>query len=186
MSDITPQYRLEMDRERLSHLYELVRDRRKAVSDIALLGMKNLILLNGGAVVALFTLLGHFDQLTVSSALLQKAFSAFIIGAVLALSTILVGFVSSNLSWLGEQAGGDFIYFHHIGDPALSAARKDEETKWITGSTHLWKFAALVSVLSLISFAAGSDFALKAVSIKTAVSTCYHKEIPAAHPNSRK
>jgi hypothetical protein len=162
-------YRQELDSGRLAHLYEMARDRRKQIGELALLGLKSLILLNGGAIVALFTVLAHFDQLAVVGWRLWLAFGCFCTGVVLALCGLLVGFFSSNANWLAEQASGDFIYFHSLGDADNVALQQAAQQKASKLGGKLWSFAAGLAAISILTFAAGSGVALWAVQLKSSL-----------------
>jgi hypothetical protein len=161
-------YRNDLDLTRVSHLYELARGRRKEVADLALLGLKTLILLNGGAIVALFTVLAHFDQLTVVGWRLWVAFGVFCSGAVFALTSLLLGFLSSNSNWYAEQADANFIYFHSRGENETASKLKAQREKAMKSGPKLWISAATLSAVSILAFAVGSGFALWAVKLKPA------------------
>jgi hypothetical protein len=131
-------YRNDLDLTRVSHLFELVRGRRKEVADLTLLGLKTLILLNGGAIVALFTVLAHFDQLTVVGWRLWVAFGVFCSGVVFALTSLLLGFLSSNSNSFAEQADADFIYFHSRGENETASKLKAQREKTMKSGLKLW------------------------------------------------
>jgi hypothetical protein len=177
-------YRRELDGGRLAHLYEMARDRRQVVGELALLGLKSLILLNGGAIVALFTVLAHFDQLSVVGWRLWLAFSVFCTGVVFALCALLVGFLSANSNWFAEQSDAEFIYFHNLGDVQTAEEKKADRQKAAKSGTRLWVSAAVLAAASVLAFAVGSGVALWAVKLKStvAVSGAFsHSPAPMSH-----
>ena len=165
-SDYGMTYRTELDKARLSHLYELARGRRSMIADLSQLGLRSLVLLNGGAVVSLFTLLGHFDQLEIAGTQLWIAFASFAAGLVASLGTILAGFLSSNGSWLAEAAAADFIYYSSVGDMPSAERDRMRMVEGNSRSARLWVFAALAGASSIVLFAIGSGLALSAVQLR--------------------
>lgn len=89
----------EREREAARQDMEMYREdaveRLKAQIDLGKLLIQSLILVNGGAIIALFTLLGaQGDRLSIDANLLWRAFCWFIAGLVAALIAGLGGFMS--------------------------------------------------------------------------------------------
>ena len=117
--------------------------------------------MNGGAIIALFTLLGHFDQVKVQPTLLWIAFGVFAFGETLALGSVLLGYISQNMIMLLEHAQAESIYWNMtVGRPS-----KLNDTK---RGTYLLRWAIVLAFLSLCAFTVGAGLSMAAVSLKAA------------------
>jgi hypothetical protein len=134
-----------------------VADRLKFQVDFAQAALKNLTLVNGGAIVALFTFLGH-DGERLNLRLLWWSFASFSLGLIFVLAAFLAAFYSqlffmntsqyqmwnSQLEIVGRNPEHDFIAEFKKGNCALIVA-------------------IALAVLSLIVFVVGAGFALGGV-----------------------
>ena len=148
----------DLAKARLEQLYGITRDRMKGVVDLSLLGLRSLLLLNGGAVVSLFTVLGHYAEIGVRADRLWLSFACFVVGLVLNMVGLLFGFLSQNEFAAAEYTEATRAYFEAtigIEQPHMTRSTKNGTWQWIT--------AISLVVASLIAFVCGSAFALIAV-----------------------
>lgn len=122
--------------------------------------LKALTLANGGAIVALFTLLGNVDnaRLAVDAGLIWWAFAAFTSGLVCTFVASFGAFFSQSFYMLSSQQeawekqaemlGAESKYDH------LAEYQKGEKAEFV---------GIVAAILSLILFAFGGGFALASV-----------------------
>lgn len=120
--------------------------------------LASLVLVNGGAIIGMFTLIGtiagHADtHLALNSGRLWQAFAMFIASLVLALAAHLGAFLSQGFYYVVAAMEMDGID-PAKPDPRLNQYRRGEVAEWL---------AISAAVLSLILFALGSCLALGAV-----------------------
>lgn len=144
----------EMARLDFENLRQEVADRLKFQVEFAQAAMKNLTLVNGGAIVALFTILGH-DGGHFEMHRLWWAFVCFSLGLVFVLGAFLAAFYSqlffmnssayqmwnSQLQIMGEPAKYEIIPEFKKGNRALAVG-------------------VSLALLSLVAFVTGAGFAL--------------------------
>jgi len=147
----------ELDRIRVGRLYDMVRDRQRVIADLAFKGIRTMEILGGGAVIALFTLLGHLDQLQPDLGLLWWSFRLFIAELVLVQLAVALGYLSQNALMRAEFVKAE-TSFHEAAGRRLDWTTKDESR----GNRLLWGAIAAV-VASIVLFAVGSGLALYAV-----------------------
>lgn len=145
----------------MSHYYEACRSRNQGIFDLSILGLKSLIILNGGAIVALFTLLGHFDHLIVQPSWLWKAFGAFVLGLTSVMIAIVLAYFAQNEFMRVENGIGEALYAEITGSISASDVKSHEAR----GTVLLW--GAIVGVLiSLAFFVIGAGLASYAVTLR--------------------
>jgi len=96
-------------------------ERQKGVSDLTLLALRTLLLFNGGAIVALFTVLGHGGAALVSAGTLNVAFEAFSVGIFATMVAVGAAFHNQNAFFAFETASAHLLY-HTIGAHLTNAA----------------------------------------------------------------
>jgi len=148
-------------------IYALARERMQTTQAAALMGVRNLLLINSGAIVALFTVLGHLDTLTVQTARLYWAFALFVAGALVAMLATLLTFRSQNDFWTVEQQTADRVFQELSARYGGSAA---PTTPLPTAVVAAWTRPASIAcaVLSLVFFALGSGMALAGIQLAKA------------------
>jgi len=156
--------RLELTKIRASHLYEITRDSERAVIAFATLGLKSLLLANGGALVALLTFLGNVQGFPSARVAIWWAFALFVAGLFLALISVVFAYFAQSSVSFQTNAGAEGMFFHECrGQERL----KDENFKDAAshhGVGNAMRTVAIVSAfLSAIAFAAGSGFGLAAL-----------------------
>jgi len=95
------------DEIRLEYLRDwraLARTRMEHIIGLTNQIFRHLVLLNGGAIVSLFTLLGHDAQLRVDRANLMQAFIAFVAGLVATMGGMTASFFAQNRLFAIEHA----------------------------------------------------------------------------------
>lgn len=136
-----------------------VMERLRFQAEFAKVVWQSLSLVNGGAIVALFTFIGNVQPLLNSHAM-WAGFGCFVFGLAVNILSILLGFMSqaSFMRATTSAAWNEQQKMH--GYPPTHVDELNAEMK--TGNR--WHLAAIVSaVLSLIAFVAGSAFALVGV-----------------------
>lgn len=156
---------------RLTQLSEDARLRGRQVVDLALLGLRSLLLLNGGAVVSLFTVLGHLSDLTIAQVRLWVAFGSYAFGLVAVLLATLLGFLAENEFMQEDFLRAARTYFEAAG----MQPRSDISYRVVEGK-RMWTIAVIFAVLSLGLFVLGSGFALSAVQLKVAPPAPAHQQ----------
>lgn len=146
----------EIARQDMLAYQEDAMERLRAQVDLAKMLIQSLILANGGAIVALFTLMGaQGDQLAIDPGHLRSAFQWFVTGLVAALACGFCGFASQYLFHLvsGIQA------WIQQGK-AMGVPYEREFMGMFTWGNRLVLIAMGLSAGSLIFFAIGAWAAL--------------------------
>ena len=138
-----------------------VLERLKFQASFAETGWRSLTLVNGGAIVALFTFIGNAGP-SVDESLIWTGFFFFVVGLGSNIVSILGGFLAqafymkatTSIAW-NKQAE------MHGYQPPFAKVQQDEER---TGDR--WEILAIAAaVLSLIAFVAGASCALAGVTV---------------------
>jgi hypothetical protein len=162
-------HQLEVIRDYVKYRQSLALDRRGVVSSISLFAWRSLTLLNGGAVVALYTVLGRDSGLHPPLGLTVGAFTFFTLGLVTTLLSATFSFIAQNHFLNSDQTTAEDI-FHaviHRLEYAVEPSRSD-------GIGERWRRRAIISAFcSLGMFVIGAAIALAAVS-------CGLQDVPAA------
>ena len=154
---LSPQHLNDVNVARLEQYYEDARQRIKAVTDLAVLWLKSMTILAGGGVIALFTLLGKVEALTVDPVGLWLAFAGLIGSLVSVMAALFCGYLGQDCFYEAEFRTAENIYHDITG-----AGVRQETPGWSQGQR--WHIAAiLLAVVSLILFASGCACALMAV-----------------------
>lgn len=153
----------EYHKVRQTHLYEMAAARFRSAADFAMTAIRSTLLANGGALVAILAFLGNSQRVPEGCAL-WLSFGFFVAGLLSALVTVLMAYRSQSAYGRQEAAGSDKIYFHLIGDAALSKEQDAEETSQMAIGGR-WEILGIVSYLvSLALFLAGAVAAMFALS----------------------
>lgn len=154
---LSPQQLNDVNVARLEQFYEDARQRIKAVTDLAVLWLRSMTILAGGGVIALFTLLGKVETLSVNPIGLWFAFAGLIGSLVSVMAALFCGYMGQDCFYEAEFRTAENIYQDITGGTA-----RQETPGWSQGGR--WHIAAvLLAVLSLVMFAVGSACALMAV-----------------------
>ncbi|HTH28387.1 MAG TPA: hypothetical protein VL918_07965 [Sphingobium sp.] len=149
------------EREVLNALYQAsqtdVSDRLKFQIEFAQSALRNLAIVNGGAIVSLFTLIGH-DGLSINKIWLWRAFTAFCIGIFLVLASYIGAFFSQFFYMYGSIA----IMWNTKLELHGKKGENDYEKPNRKGNIAL-SFAIICTLISLLCFICGAVFALKGV-----------------------
>jgi hypothetical protein len=136
-----------------------VLERLKFQADFAKVAWQSLSLVNGGAIVALFTFIGNAKP-TLNQHLIWIGFGCFAFGLAVNILSILLGFMSQG-SYMRATAltGWNKQAEMHGYRPKYEDALQKEMK-----AGDKWHLAAIIAcVSSLIAFVAGSAFSLSAV-----------------------
>lgn len=154
---LSPEHLNAINVARLQQYYEDARTRIRAVTDLAVLWLKSMTILAGGGVIALFTLLGNIQGLTVNPAGLWFGFAGFIGSLVCVMAALFCGYIGQDHFYEAEFRTAENIYQDLTGGKGAQ-----DLGGWKRG--HPWHIAAIVlAVLSLLLFAGGSACALMSV-----------------------
>lgn len=146
--------------------YETLRaDAEKRIGyqvDLAQSALKTLTLANGGAIVALFTLLGNLDKakLAIDPNLIWWAFAAFVIGLIATFISYFGAFFSQGFYMVSSAQEAWEKQSHMLGLPA----EFDHQSPYKKGNVAE-KTGIAAAMLGLLGFIAGSGIALAAVLI---------------------
>lgn len=117
--------------------------------EYALAGLKTLVLINGGAIIALLTYIGNTNRRT--SEAVMSAFGGYAAGIILAVLAYLFAYTSQQHFMNSSTAHG----YRALGHEADMDTDKEEKDGGIRSAA-----AMVLAVLSLIGFIAGSLAAL--------------------------
>jgi MFS family permease len=139
---------------------EMVGRRMDSIQNLTALGLRGLTIINGGALIALFTVIGHDanQELVRHLKVLQMLHAAawFVAGLVLALVATMVGFFGQQAALVGEIRGvQDLITEAVTGTIPKRPTRVGLANGLIVG-------AAVAAAASLGSFVGGSWAAILA------------------------
>lgn len=139
--------------ERLINFYlEDATDRLRFQHEYSIAGFKTLILINGGAVIALLTYAGNVKD-GLEPANLQWAFIGYITGLVFAMSSYLTAYMGQALIMHHSSAAALVAMGVQEPDQAGQHRRESKATMWIGISIGL-------CVASLVAFIGGSIAAM--------------------------
>lgn len=126
--------------------------------DFAQSALKAGVIVNGGAIVALFTFLGH-DKAVISGEWLWWAFFAFAVGLACSLFAYVGAFMSQSdlMNLSAHQASASRNAMGLLPENPEQAKTEDKYRK--RGERFVWLSVAL-AVVSLIGFVGGAGFAL--------------------------
>lgn len=143
-------------RDRLIDFYlDDASDRLRFQQEFSVAGFKSLILINGGAVIALLTYAGNARD-EIEAASLQWAFGGYV-----------VGLIAAMLAYLTAYAGQALIMQHSasaaLAEMGVTAA--DEKTqKQRVGRANFWiRLGVALCVLSVAAFLGGSIAAMRSL-----------------------
>lgn len=141
------------------HVQAMVVRRMDSIDNLALTGLRSLIIINGGAIIALFTLLAQGAQSpfvqAVSVSMVVWASAAFAGGLCFAILATLLGYYAQQLHHALEQEVFMILVKVHHPEKALDQGRVDP------GNT-LIHTAGVSAGLSLALFLAGATLAVVA------------------------
>lgn len=146
------------------HQLDCARDRLRFTHEFAAGAMKSVTLINGGALIALFTLVGHFagqgaNRLAISGAELRSSLTWFCVGLGSALVSQVLAYISQDCL----SAWSTLVARSSVKELLGREEKPPQIVLFIGAGTAL---AASIAVLcSLASFIFGSIEALSAVSI---------------------
>lgn len=149
-----------MDRE------ELIRDiesetaesmeRLRTAADLAKSGLHTLTIVNGGALVALFTLIGT-GRLPFATGPLWASFGAFVLGIAASLVAFLAGHASQNQFYLVSAHRA-----HNLAAQLAGRTPVAEETLHLTSGNRYLAGAVISAATSIVMFVIGAGLALAA------------------------
>lgn len=121
--------------------------------------LKGLMLVNGGAIVALYTVIGNSGAVSLDVGRLWAAFGCFVAGLVLTLLAYLGAFASQNFYYISSQLEA---WNHLIATQSDKLGTHDHLTPYRQG---YWAQIAGVGCASLgvLAFLIGAGFALAGV-----------------------
>lgn len=147
---------------RLNASFEQSRLRLTGIQELTQSIFKNLILLNGGAIVSIFTIMGHDKNVISSMVDIKWSFAALSIGLIFTMTAMALSFFAQNIFFLNENKYAHAITFQ-LMDLTPPDSLKAEHVETANGI----RVGAIVSaVIAIGCFILGSYFALVSVSIK--------------------
>jgi hypothetical protein len=139
--------------ERLIDFYlEDATDRLRFQQEFSIEGFKTLILINGGAVIALLTYVGNAKDRGLLGSF-EWAFGGYVLGVVAAVLAYLAGYAGQALIMRHSSFAALAVMGVHDLDEEAQTGRETRANRYIAGGIGL-------CVLSLIGFVGGSIAAL--------------------------
>lgn len=163
----TPDQLAALDLAKYQQFHEIARARMKEISALSTLGLRSILLLSGGAIVSLFTLLGHAENLAFNGQLLWSAFALFAASLACAMVATFLAFFSQNSFLKEEWSMADTIFWE---------VAKGQPQPQLYKSSQVAKFsrpAAIVTAMCAVAFfILGGAAALFAVSYSSPSALC--------------
>jgi hypothetical protein len=132
--------------------------------ELASIGLKGLLLANGGALVAMLTFVGNYDQQPLVIASLWLAFAMFVVGLVGTLAAIVFGYFAQGHATAASEAGAEKIFFGELRNhPQVENLKTAEELKHIASGGILRTVAIVFALLSAAAFAGGAGFGISSL-----------------------
>jgi hypothetical protein len=151
----------EYHKIRVAHLYEGATFRFKSAADYAQLGLRSVLIANGGALAAVVAYLGTKPNVGDLSGVVVS----FTLGLFFALCAVLAAYVCQSFYGQMEQAGAERIYFHQIGQPAQgNEQERDEAHGRARGGAAEW-VAVILFMAAVICFLLGAIIGAFVISI---------------------
>lgn len=160
-ADVNRDHLHDLSALKLSEEFTSARERSSSVTQYALQALRGLTLINGGAIVAAFTLLSNqkIDQSSITQPTLWIGFGLFAIGLFAAVASSVAAYFAESDRSTAELAAPSNTYLALIGQPQQNAGETYSRYMARYGK---WRVGAIVmGVLSLASFIAGSGTCLE-------------------------
>lgn len=157
------EYRSQLNQIRMSYLYDATKLSEQATVDLAISGLKSLLIANGGALIALLTFIGNFyEQPTVQQGL-WWAFGLFAVGLVSALFATLFAYFSQGEASNQSYQSAERIFFSLWGHFEDAASFEPDETKSMKRAAVFRWLSIGSATTSGVAFAVGIGFGLAAL-----------------------
>jgi len=157
----TPEQTHELNKIYAEHHFDEAKDGNKYVVDFALLGLRSLFILNGGAIVGLFTFIGNIKNqagslVKINMHLLFIGFGIFSFGLLLAIfSCLFAYFCQSAIN------SRDFMRAYNMYKKMVEHSDPQGDESGLIKAADSWQIAGIVSALgSAACFALGAGLAL--------------------------
>ncbi len=137
-------------------------ERSKYVIEMAQLGLRSLVLVNGGALVGMLTFLGHNPDMALRGQL-WVGFGWLIAGLAMALAAILVAYLTQQVFSTSEYHEAYRLLLLSYGDAEAAKREEGKEDRHRAIGSWLQTVAILVAAGSFVSFAVGSYWTLDAL-----------------------
>lgn len=131
-------------------------ERLRLAADLAKSGLHTLTIVNGGALVALFTLIGT-GKMPFATGLLWAAFIAFVLGIAASLVAFLAGHASQNQFYIVSAHRA-----HNLAAELAGRTPSSDVNGPMTFGNKCLKAAVASSAISIMLFVIGSGLALAA------------------------
>ena len=151
------EFRRAAVRARYEHYAEQMRIRGRVIADVAFVGLKILPILSGGAILALFTLLGS-QNFRPNRPWLITAFACFTLSLITWMVTVLLAYMAQNAIWHTEGKVAEMLFAEMVGAPPVKVeqAEFDRANRLLVGPI-------VVITLSILLFAGGAGAAFVSV-----------------------
>lgn len=165
-------FRRELAKIRYDRALANAGERSRGVFDFALMGLRSLIIVNGGALIGLFTFLGNFahSARTASTPQLYLASLSFVLGLVFALVAVLFAYLAqSRFVWaeaveaereglrpLGEDSNEK--YSEVVTDHSAGGRRQAVAITFAVSSVIFFLIGAVLSVVAVVGGPPVSNF----------------------------
>ena len=152
----------EITKTRIEAFYRAAHDRSRFVIDFALLGLRSLVLVNGGAIVAMLTYLGHYQVVSLHTSL-WVGFTLLLLGLGVALVTNALAYISQQHFTLHEHHSADQLYFNASESHDQEAESRGLSARHFAIGKRFQYPAIVAAFVSFGFFALGCVFTLSAL-----------------------
>lgn len=144
------------------HLHGAI-DRSRAVIDFALLGLRGLTIINGGALIGLVTFLGHVESARHAQAVpLWWAYALFVFGLFLSFIAILGSYLAQTYFNWNEMSEAERAGLQALGRDYGEDDGKNSRQQWEDGNKAR-TVAIVCAIGSILAFCIGAFCALAAL-----------------------
>jgi hypothetical protein len=143
----------------LNAAYEQARLRLSGVNNLTMSIFRNLVLLNGGAIVSIFTIMGHDRNVISSTSKIEPAFGTFVLGLICTMLAMACAFFAQNIFFVNEDRFARRTAFQLAG---LEPPEEFAITQLTLGN-RIRTCAVSFALFAVACFIVGSYLALDAV-----------------------
>lgn len=151
----------DVTRDRIAHFYELSHLGYKGSIDFAVIALRAVMLVNGGAILSLLTFAGNVQPETDA---LYNAFACFIGGLMTALFSIATAFYAQQLMSRALYSDGHLLYWEALDQSDLAKENSALGARLRKGAQKYRIASMAFATASVTLFGAGCFAALDAVS----------------------
>lgn len=166
---LQPEDVAKLEISRYERWHEVANQRLAYVSNLSALVHKQLLVLNGGGIIAMFTLLGHSDLIRVAGSNVWAAFACFGLSFFCLFISIACSFFAQNDFMLSEWRLSENLYMELATEKLPEGWKKHDTTGLISRGSVIRNGAIATALLAAAFFVAAGGCALFGVQVRGTV-----------------